>query len=158
MLLFFLLPLGLIACGQLGLFSGKTPTDLGLHNAMLKAPEAGATNVVSSYANKQVHNVDNEIAPISFSGDSDAAFGTLKRLVAATNGATIIVSQPNYLYAQYRTPVWKFVDDVEFVLDAPASKIQMRSASRLGQKDFGTNRKRLEDIRRRFTAALGTGF
>jgi uncharacterized protein (DUF1499 family) len=41
---------------------------------------------------------------------------------------------------------------VEFLLDQPAGVIQMRSASRLGSKDFGANRKRLEAIRQRFDA------
>jgi uncharacterized protein (DUF1499 family) len=68
-------------------------------------------------------------------------------------GATVVTSQPGYLYAEFSTPVLKFVDDVEFLLDQPAGVIQMRSASRLGRKDFGANRKRLEAIRQRFDAS-----
>ena len=164
MLFIFLLPLAVIACGQAGLFSGKAPTDLGLHDGMLKAPDAGATNVVSSYAKKQAQGntnntgidkgdvIDTDIEPLRFNGDSNAAFGKLTQVVAAMSGATIIKSEPAYLYAQFSTPMLKFIDDVEFVLDAPAGTIHMRSASRLGKKDFGTNRKRLEAIRLRFAA------
>lgn len=154
MLFIFLLPLAVIACGQAGLFTGKTPSDLGLHDGMLKAPEAGATNVVSSYAKKQLQSDanNNDIEPLQFNGDASTAFNKLKQIVSAMAGATIIRSEPTYLYAQFRTPLMKFVDDVEFVLDAPSSAIQMRSASRLGKKDFGTNRKRLESIRQRFAA------
>ena len=46
----------------------------------------------------------------------------------------------------------KFTDDVEFVLDEPASVIHMRSASRLGRKDLGANRTRLEAIRNKFNS------
>jgi uncharacterized protein (DUF1499 family) len=40
---------------------------------------------------------------------------------------------------------------VEFLLDPAARVIHVRSASRLGRRDFGTNRERIEAIR----AALG---
>lgn len=42
-----------------------------------------------------------------------------------------------------------YVDDVEFRLDAEANLIHVRSAARLGRRDFGVNRARLEAIRRR---------
>ncbi len=152
MLLFFLLPLAVIASGQLGLFSGKAPGDIGLHDGMLKAPGPDSVNVVSSYAKQQVHSADNEIEPIQFSGDDTAAFDKLKRVVGAMDGATIIKSEPTYVYAQYLTALMKFVDDVEFVLDAPKHAIHMRSASRIGRSDLGANRKRLETIRSRFNS------
>jgi len=43
-----------------------------------------------------------------------------------------------------------FIDDVEFWQDPVAGVIQVRSASRLGQSDLGVNRRRIEEIRRRF--------
>ena len=150
MLLFLLVPLAVITSGQLGLFSGKAPTDLGLHNGMLKAPGLNSVNVVSSYAKAQIHSAYNDIEPIHFSGDAATAFDKLKRIVEKMDGATVIESEPTYLYAQYRTSLMKFIDDVEFVLDAPNQVIQMRSASRVGRSDLGVNRKRLETIRRSF--------
>ena len=68
------------------------------------------------------------------------------------DGVTIITKQDNYLYAEFQTKVLKFIDDVEFVLDESASVIQMRSASRLGRKDLGANRNRLEVVRRKFNS------
>ena len=67
-------------------------------------------------------------------------------------GATVISAEPGYLYAQFQTSLMKYIDDVEFALDEPAGVIQMRSASRLGSKDFGVNRKRLDAIRSAFAA------
>ena len=150
---FLLLPLaivGVVGAGQLGFFKGTMPSDLGLHDGLLKAPGPNATNVVSSYAKIQIHTAYNEIEPIAFGGDGKTAFGKLIHIVAAMDGASIITSDAGYLYAQFQTPVLKFIDDVEFVLDAPAGLIQMRSASRIGRKDFGVNRKRLEHIRELF--------
>jgi uncharacterized protein (DUF1499 family) len=42
-----------------------------------------------------------------------------------------------------------YVDDVEFALDEKSGTIQVRSASRLGIRDFDVNRKRVEAIRAR---------
>ncbi|MER2506834.1 MAG: DUF1499 domain-containing protein, partial [Azonexus sp.] len=46
-----------------------------------------------------------------------------------------------------------FVDDVEFWFDPVTGTIQVRSASRIGRKDFGVNRQRVERLRARLAAA-----
>jgi len=48
-------------------------------------------------------------------------------------------------------PVFGFVDDVEFRFDRNTGCIHVRSASRLGISDLGVNRRRIEDIRRKFS-------
>ncbi|MBL8510073.1 MAG: DUF1499 domain-containing protein, partial [Betaproteobacteria bacterium] len=58
--------------------------------------------------------------------------------------------QPGYLYMEFKTPGLGYVDDVEFALDAKNNLIQVRSASRLGIRDFDVNRKRIEAIRAQF--------
>ena len=85
------------------------------------------------------------VAPLR--GDATASFRRLRELVQANPAAHIVSEQTGYLYAEYRSPVLGFVDDVEFLLDSSAKLIHMRSASRLGRKDFGANRKRVEDLR-----------
>jgi uncharacterized protein (DUF1499 family) len=59
----------------------------------------------------------------------------------------LVTREPGYLYAQCSTQMLKFTDDIEFWLDTDAGVIQVRSASRLGRKDFGVNRERIEMIR-----------
>jgi uncharacterized protein (DUF1499 family) len=146
------LPAAALVAGQMNLLSGRRPQDLGQRDGLLKPPAAAAWNSVSSQAARHPHTDYHAIAPLRFQGDGNAAFGRLAAIVAAMPGATVITSQPSYLYAEFQTPLLKFVDDVEFLLDQPAGVIQMRSASRLGSKDFGANRKRLEAIRQRFDA------
>lgn len=71
--------------------------------------------------------------------------GALRKAVESMRGASILASGPNYLYAEFRTPIMRFVDDVEFFFDG--NVIHVRSASRLGRRDFGVNRKRVEELR-----------
>lgn len=73
----------------------------------------------------------------------------MRKIAALLQGmprTSLIRDEPEYLYAQCSTPVLKFTDDVEFWLDTPAGLIHFRSASRLGRKDFGVNRARIETI------------
>ncbi len=150
LVVFLVLPVMLVLAGQLGFLHGKRPTDLGLHGGMLKPPEYASWNVVSSYARLQPHTDYHVIAPIHYSGDGKIAFDKLNAIVRGMPGVSVVTSNADYLYAEFQTPLLKFVDDVEFVLDQPASVIQMRSASRLGRKDFDANRNRLEAIRGSF--------
>jgi hypothetical protein len=55
---------------------------------------------------------------------------------------------------QFQTPWLKFVDDTEFWYDPAAKVVQVRSASRVGRKDFGVNRARVESIRSRLERGL----
>jgi uncharacterized protein (DUF1499 family) len=143
----FTLPILVLIAGQVGLLHGKRPADLGAPNHVLKPPGATSENVVSSQAARHPHTDYHLIAPLKFTGDPVEAFGRLQKIVVDSEGATIISVQPNYLYAEFQSKILKFVDDVEFVMDAPKGEIHMRSASRLGRKDFGANRTRLEKIR-----------
>lgn len=152
LVVFIALPATLILAGQLGLLSGTRPTDLGLKNGLLKAPIKDYWNVISSHAEKQPHTDYHVITPIKFSGSGKEAFAKLEAIVRAMDGATIVTKQDTYIYAEFQTKILKFIDDVEFVLDEPAGVIQIRSASRLGRKDLGANRTRLEAIRSKFNA------
>lgn len=144
------LPAAALVAGQMNLLSGRRPQDLGVRDGLLKPPLATSWNSVSSQAARHPHTDYHDIAPLHYQGDGNAAMVRLAAVVAAMPGAAIVTSRPDYLYAEFQTPVLKFVDDVEFMLDQSLGAIQMRSASRLGSKDFGANRKRLEAIRQRF--------
>ena len=41
-------------------------------------------------------------------------------------------------------------DDVEFLFSSDQSVIEVRSSSRVGYYDFGKNRRRIEDVRKRW--------
>ena len=67
------------------------------------------------------------------------------RAAVAATGGTITADSADYVAATYSTPILRFVDDVEFRRDG--ERWQVRSASRVGHSDMGTNRKRVERIR-----------
>ena len=124
--------------------------DLGVQAGRLKAPSL-TENSVSSQAGLYPDHPQRRYAetlPLALRGDGRATIAKLKGLVQATPGARLVKSEPDYLYAQYTTPVMKFVDDVEFWYDPEARTIQVRSASRLGKRDLGVNRARVEAVRK----------
>jgi uncharacterized protein (DUF1499 family) len=144
----------LVAAGQLGLLRGKMPTDLGVKDGRLKRPSK-TENSVSSQADLFADHPMRayaQIDPLAFSGDAQAAWTKLKTTVASLPHTQIVTDTDQYLYAQSSTRWLRFTDDVEFLLDAPAGVIHVRSASRLGRKDFGVNRARVEAIRAGFAA------
>ena len=123
------------------MFSWKRPGDLGARNARF-APCKPTPNCVSSQADPA--DAEHYIAPIPFRGDAIAA---VRRAVLGIPRTTIIQTLTNYLYAEFRTPLMRYVDDVEFFHDDQAGVIHVRSASRLGRRDFGVNRRRVEELR-----------
>jgi len=148
------LAIATLGSARLGLFSGKRPTaHLGAEGGRLKPVRAQLQNAVSSFATTEYHRID----PLRTGDDPLAAFEQLARIVSGYPGAKVVDRSALYLYAEFTTPVLGFVDDVEFLLDAQARVIHVRSASRLGRRDFGVNRKRVEAIRARLSAALAHG-
>lgn len=129
----------------MGLFSGKRPADLGVHEGRFK-PAPPTPNCVNSQSTEGY----SRIAPLAYSGDGKIALARLHALVAALPAARVIDFRSDYVYAEFRSQWLGFVDDVEFYLDEKAAVIHVRSASRLGRKDFGVNRQRIEAIRASF--------
>jgi uncharacterized protein (DUF1499 family) len=144
-----------LVAGQLGLLAGRAPKDLGVRDGRLKPPSR-TPNSVSSQAHLHPdapQKDDAEIAPLKLTGDPAAAIARVRRIVESMPGARVVETRPDYLYAQFTTRWLKFVDDVEFWASPAEGVIHVRSASRVGRKDFGVNRKRVEAIR----AAYGRG-
>ncbi len=152
--LFITLGAGVLIGGQLGLLSGKMPENLGVTAGKFQPPSL-TPNSVSSQAVLYPERPQKDyasISPLTYSGDGSTAMSKLALILKSKKGTVLITTQPDYLYAQSTTAVLKFTDDVEFWLDSQNSVIQVRSASRLGRKDFGVNRARIEAIRAQFSS------
>ncbi|HTQ79323.1 MAG TPA: DUF1499 domain-containing protein [Thermoanaerobaculia bacterium] len=62
----------------------------------------------------------------------------------------VVEQDETYVHAEFRSAFFRFVDDVELVFDEKAKLLRFRSAARLGYRDFGVNRKRMEEIGKAF--------
>lgn len=85
------------------------------------------------------------IAPIA--DPAGAKWAGLIATVQRMPGATLIEQRDDYAHFTFTTGFWRFVDDVEFHHRLQAGEIAIRSASRVGQGDWGANRNRLEAVR-----------
>ena len=150
-----LLPLLVLVAAQFGAFAGSTPTDLGVKDGRLKPPSRTPNSVTSQAGLHAGHPMAQRaaIAPLAYSGDGRAAMRKLATVLQGLERTTLIRQEPDYLYAQCRSELMRFTDDVEFWLDEKAGVIHVRSASRIGHGDRGVNRARIEMIRHQFMAS-----
>lgn len=124
------------------IFAGKRPSNLGVRDRKL-APCPNSPNCVSSQSTDAVH----KIAPLTYTSSPEQALADIKSIIQSLPRTTIISETEDYLYAEFKSALMGFVDDVEFYLDRNDNIIHVRSASRLGQSDLGVNRNRVETIR-----------
>jgi uncharacterized protein (DUF1499 family) len=151
LLVIVLLALAIALSAQLGLLRGRMPADLGTRDGRLKPPSM-TPNSVSSQAGLYPDHPQRAyatIAPLPVVDGAPQTLERIRRIVETMDGAKVVKSDPGYLHVQFTTRWMKFVDDCEFWFDPRAGVIHVRSASRLGRKDFGVNRARVEAIRAR---------
>jgi uncharacterized protein (DUF1499 family) len=139
----------------LGLFiylsiDSRRARETGLLNGKLRACPGTPNCVVSEDSGK-----DSYVEPLTFSGEPGAAWEHAKEALTGLGGR-IEKDTGDYLWATFRSRIWRFVDDTELRLDVAGKVIHVRSASRVGKGDFGVNRKRVERLRNLFkTRHLG---
>ena len=129
----------------LGACSGQRPDSLGVIDGKL-APCPDSPNCVSS----QSDDPDHFIEPLHYEVSLETAREKLLTVIRSMKRVTIIIDQENYLRMEYRSALFRFVDDVEFFFDSSKNVIHVRSASRIGYSDLGVNRKHVEQIRTAF--------
>jgi uncharacterized protein (DUF1499 family) len=128
------------------MFAGKRPDYLGVKDGRLARPKS-TPNCVSSQADTS--DAEHYVAPIRLKGTARDAIAAARKAVEGMERATVVRHEGNYLYAEFRSKLMGFVDDVEFTYDEKAGLLHVRSASRLGRRDFGVNRARVEALRLR---------
>ena len=96
---------------------------------------------VSSTDKRKLH----AIAPLSFKPN---AIATLKEITQQMRGAKVMQQSNDYLHVTFASELFKFIDDVEFLMTA--GQIEVRSVSRVGYSDLDVNRKRIENIRAQY--------
>ncbi len=144
-----LLPVLLIVAGQAGLLRGKPLRPPGVTAGKLQPPSKTQNSVSSQTALYPDHPQASyaKIEPFRYTGEGKAAFDKLAKVVAGWPRTTIVQAEAGYLHAECSTRLLKFTDDLELWLDEPNQVIHVRSSSRLGRKDLGVNRARVEALR-----------
>lgn len=126
------------------IFSQK-PDTLGAANGRL-APCPPTPNCVCTQCDDAEHGME----PLHFQGDPAAALERLRTIVTGLPRTRIVTDRDGYLHVEFTSLIFRFVDDVEFLVEPATRTIHFRSASRVGRSDLGVNRRRMEEIRRQF--------
>ena len=119
-----------------------TDSSLGVKEGYL-SPCPETPNCVVSENSDTTH----QISPIEYHSDRATALETLVKVLAVVPRTTITEQTENYIRAESKSRIFKFVDDLEFYFPDNEKVIQLRSASRVGESDLGVNRRRIEQIR-----------
>lgn len=135
------------------MFAGKRPDYLGVKDGRLARPKS-TPNCVASQSDAA--DAEHYVAPIRFKGSALEAIAAARKAVEGMARATVVRHEGNYLYAEFKSKLMGFVDDVEFTYDEKAGVLHLRSASRLGRRDFGVNRARVEALRARIEGRINT--
>lgn len=133
----------LLATALLGIAvaCGGQPGALASEGESIK-PCPSTPNCVSTETTDSVHGM--RAVPFT---DAPADAQTRARAALLAEPRTrIVLERPGYLRAEARSRIFRFVDDVEIVVDSTAHVFHFRSASRIGKGDLGVNRARMERV------------
>jgi uncharacterized protein (DUF1499 family) len=139
-----------ICCVLVITAAGCGKTGIGVKDGHLM-PCPGSPNCVSSYETDQSHYTE----PLTYTGSRENARNVVLSILDALPDANVVQSQNDYIHAEFRSKIFRFVDDVEFQFVESSPIIQVRSASRVGYSDLGVNRKRMDKIRKLFNEKMG---
>ena len=111
------------------------------HAGLLK-PCPSTPNCVSTEAAEPAKRMP----PLPYRGNRSTSRMLLLSIIDGMPRATVVTRGDAYLHVEFRSRVFGFVDDAEFVFDDQAEAIRFRSAARTGSWDLGVNRRRMESI------------
>ncbi len=110
------------------------------------APCPKSPNCVSSQTDQAAKKVE----PLRYEGDRQSAKAKLLKVIAEFPRTRIEADDDRYIHVVFTTWLMRFEDDVEFYFAESEPVIHVRSASRVGYSDLGTNRRRVEGMRKAF--------
>ncbi|MGG1687174.1 DUF1499 domain-containing protein [Pseudalkalibacillus sp. NRS-1564] len=113
------------------------------------APCPDKPNCVSSQSTDEKHGMK----PIPFNGTAEEAIAKIKTILINRKRTEIVEERKDYIRAEEKSKLFKFVDDIEFYIDTANESIHFRSASRTGYSDMGVNKKRMNEVKEEFQKA-----
>ena len=110
------------------------------------SPCPDSPNCVSSQSTDQGHF----IKPLNYADSRADARQRLINILENNKRVRLVNVEADYIHAEFRSFIFRFVDDVELYFPSEESIIHVKSASRAGYYDFGANRRRVEALRSAF--------
>ena len=118
--------------------------DVGLKNGKLKPCKKAPNCVCSEFVISKTHYVESITIQSGLTNAMQKAIATVLEM----NGEVLIQSE-HYLYATFKTPIFRFKDDFE--LRYSDQTFFVRSSSRIGYSDLGANLKRVNAFKAAFS-------
>lgn len=108
-------------------------------------PCGNKPNCVSSVNDKgDSHFID----AIELKESAVETFARIKQFMENELGSNLQSNNDQYMHFTYKSALFGFVDDIEFLWSAEENRVQVRSSSRVGHSDMGKNRERLEKLKK----------
>ena len=114
------------------------------------APCGWLPNCVNSVSGQGLQAVD----PIKA---NNGQWQQIKTWIARQPDWEIVIDDSYFIQAIVKTPLMRFRDDVQLQFEPDIELIQVRSSSRLGISDLGTNYRRIEALREVLDPAAASG-
>ena len=110
------------------------------------SPCPDSPNCVSSQSADKARFIE----PLQYAGSRANARKNIIKILENIERVRLVKVESDYIHAEFRSLMFKFIDDVEFYLPSQESVIHIKSASRSGYYDFGANLRRMERLRSAF--------
>lgn len=91
----------------------------------------------------------NKTSPFELAMPSDEAWPRIKEAIAGIPRTEIVEDSDVYIHAKSRTRVFRFVDNLELVLQPNGHTVSVRSSSTIALFDLGVNRLRIYLLRKK---------
>ncbi len=105
-------------------------------------------NCVSTEAQDRMHKID----VFHLKGDFSKNWHEIQDIVAKIPRSIIVRADETYIHAIFKSRIFRFVDNLELLLDPLSGIISIRSGAQSGYWDLGVNRGRAEQLRHELQA------
>jgi uncharacterized protein (DUF1499 family) len=93
----------------------------------------------------------NNVTPFTLAVPADRAWPVVREVISSVERTEIVEERPGYIHAKCTSLVFRFVDNLELLLNPDNETVSVRSSSVIAIFDLGVNYRRVENLRRTLT-------
>jgi len=93
----------------------------------------------------------NNVTPFTLAVPADRAWGVVREVISSLERTEIVEERTGYIHAKCTSLVFRFVDNLELLLNSENETVSVRSSSVIALFDLGVNYRRVENLRRILT-------